>query len=118
VPYYKETRIGGVNTVRGWPQGFSQGTHALVGTVEYRPTLVSKQRLALPWIGHCDLTVGSVVFIDAGMTWSGPPAREHLLIGSGLGLRFFAPLVDAIRIDYAWNRDLEGRWQIESGVKL
>jgi outer membrane protein insertion porin family len=118
MPEYKEVRVGGVNTVRGYAQGISHGLHSLVGTIEYRVPLVSKRSYDLPRIGHCDLSAATALFVDAGMTWSDSPFEEHLLFGVGVGSRLFVPFTDVIRLDYAWNRDLEGRWQFETNVKL
>lgn len=118
IPEYKEVRVGGVNTVRGYAQGISHGLHSLVGTIEYRVPLVRKRSFDLTRIGHCDLSAATALFADAGMTWSDTPFEEHLLFGFGVGGRLFIPFAEVIRLDYAWNRDLEGRWQIETNVKL
>lgn len=118
MPEYLELRVGGVNTIRGWPQGVSQGIHSVVGTVEYRIPLVEKQQLPLPYFGLCDFSVASALFADAGMTWSQRPSQEHFLTGFGLGIRIFVPFADVIRLDYAWNSEFDGRWQIEKDVKL
>jgi len=118
VPGYRKVRIGGGNTVRGWPEAHSSGIHSLVGTIEYRTPVLAEWRYNLPRRQQLDFSVVSHLFIDAGMAWSDSPFEERPLIGFGLGLRLLVPYRDAIRIDYAWDSHLRGRLHVAKGIKI
>ncbi len=80
---YEETSaVGGVNAVRGVPQGRYYGGAKLFGNVEARSDLFGFRLRGKP------MKLGIATFLDAGRTWTELLERHPDLDGTGLGLKY------------------------------
>lgn len=92
VPPSRRIRVGGVNTLRGYPEEWFVTDGALIGTAELRYIAGSRSRLFM--------------FLDAGMlegNWHEPDGVDMPLLGYGLGLTTESR-VGIIRIEVASAR--------------
>ncbi len=118
--------VGGLYSVRGYPQSAAVGDDVYLGTAEYRlhiPRLFPLQRvpLEIPWIGEFlwapqqpygrtdwDLILRG--FIDAAYTNQNPPGgnfqipgeSDQFLLGAGVGLELQLMNNLRARVDSAW----------------
>lgn len=114
VPLYKRIHLGGSETVRGWASRSFQGDNSLIAGVEYRFDLARRRVPFGPGGQLVDQGFGGAFFADTGAVWEQgeSPTDAGLHSGFGLGLRIFAPFVEVVRLDYAWNTRGDGRWEI------
>ena len=90
--------LGGLDSIRGLPDGALYGTHATWANAELRHLFLKSKYL---WLQ-------SATFVDAGgagETWR--DASRDVRATAGFGLRFAVPQVYRLllRIDYAWSID-------------
>lgn len=114
LPPYEAFSLGGTDSVRGYDAGdVGSGRAFLLGTVEYRFPIFS--------------IIGGVLFLDVGTdlgTGSDVPGEPAVIrdkpgtgVGYGLGVRVQSPL-GAIRIDYGFNDDGDGRLHFGIGERF
>lgn len=101
--------LGGLDSIRGLPDGAIYGTHAAYGSLEVRQLSYKSKYL---WIQ-------SVAFGDtgaAGETWD--VAADDVRSTAGLGVRFAVPQIYRMifRFDYAWALDGSGVQGITAGM--
>lgn len=101
--------LGGLESIRGLPDGYLQGTRAVYASIEVRRILLRLPRL---WIQ-------SVLFTDAGA--AGDPGSDSLFgskASAGAGVRFSIPQVNRMvfRLDYAWSLDGSGLKGLTAGM--
>lgn len=125
--------VGGLYTVRGYPESLTAGDTALIGSVEYRlhvPRLFGIQSAPDDLFGHpfrfapqyvygqpdWDLTLHG--FLDVGFTTASDPLffeTEETLIGAGIGIGLQFKRNVTARVDWAFAlRDVEVP-RVESG---
>ena len=118
--------VGGLYSVRGYPQSTAVGDDVYLGTAEYRlhiPRLlpINRQPLKLPWIGDFriapqqpygqadwDLIVRG--FVDAAYTNQYEPDNnvqipgetDQFLLGAGIGIELQIKNYLRVRVDSAW----------------
>ena len=109
LPSYCRYYLGGTETVRGLPGNYDRGNRILLLMSEYRVDIIPPIRI----LKHFDLGLGGTLFAESGSTWNGGESVLHARFHSsyGLGVRFLVPMVDVLRLDYAWT--LEGHSEIE-----
>lgn len=96
VPFFEQTFVGGLGSLRGYENQRFWGKQSLTSTVEYRFPIQSNFSL--------------VAFTDYGSAWGGYPGISNFSqssspdfhLGYGLGISFRTP-VGPIRIDFAFN---------------
>ena len=96
VPFFEQTFIGGLGSLRGYDNQRFWGKQSFISTVEYRHPIRDNFSL--------------VAFADAGSAWGGYPGIQSFSqtsspdfhLGYGLGISFRTP-VGPIRIDFAFN---------------
>ena len=101
VPTYLRQNLGGVNTLRGYPQGQFGGESRWIGWAEERIPLLGRRTFRA--LGrNLDVALDLAFFADIGAIWD----RNALLDGdvrgrwgAGGGLRMIVPWVDLARID-------------------
>jgi outer membrane protein insertion porin family len=121
IPLYERFHLGGTETVRGWDWNSFQGDNSAIASAEYRFDLARRRIVyGAARSGYVDQGLGGAFFVDTGAVWDvGQEARATVFHpGFGLGLRIFVPLVQVVRLDYAWNRHGQGRWQVNLYPKL
>lgn len=118
--------VGGLYSVRGYPQSTAVGDDVYLGSAEYRlhiPRLFPIQREALhiPWIGdflwapqqpygRADWDLILRAFVDAAYTNQNAPSAnvqipgesDQFLIGAGIGLELQLMKKLRVRVDSAW----------------
>ena len=117
--------VGGLYSVRGYPQSTATGDDVYIGTLEYRlhiPRILPIRRtpVRVPWVGdfhftrqqpygRADWDLIIRLFADAGYTQQnfsdsnfGLPEVNQFLAGAGLGAELTIKSYLRVRIDYAW----------------
>lgn len=119
IPQYEQT-LGGLYTVRGYPESVVVGDSAILGNIEYRYHIPR----GLPWdsqpgtlfnepfrwapqypYGRADWDLMLRAFVDAGATFISDPRSfesEQTLIGTGVGLEFQYKTNVVIRVDWGF----------------
>lgn len=107
---YNQYFLGGLDSVRGFPDGIVHGTHAAWTNLEARYTPESL-RFKYLWIS----TIGFVDAGGAGATFAA--ARETAVAAGGGGLRFAVPQIYRMmfRLDYAAALDGSGKSGLAAG---
>ncbi len=101
--------LGGLESIRGLPDGAIYGTHAAFANAEVRHLFAKFDYL---WLQ-------SVAFLDAGSAGPGwTEAGKALRSSAGLGLRLAVPQIYRLifRLDYAWSTDGSGTHGITAGM--
>lgn len=90
--------LGGLDSIRGMPDGGIYGSRAAFGNIELRHVSFKTKYLWLQSVGFADLG-------GAGMDWL--KVTKDVRVATGLGLRFAIPQIYRMifRIDYAWTLD-------------
>lgn len=102
----QQYRLGGMNDLRGYPEGFQTGNKSVVFTAEYRH-FFDKSPYQL-------LRTGAVIFADAGTAW-GDDSDPDIIKNVGIGLRLVPTRSSSgkvIHIDMAVP--LDGNGEIDS----
>jgi hemolysin activation/secretion protein len=132
--------IGGLFSVRGYPQSEATGDTVLIGSLEYRYYLarslpISRKPVRLPFLGSVRVTPQQVygradwdlmlrAFADAGRSFRnrraqplGPSERDETLVGAGVGIEL--QLGSQLRARLDWARSLKavgaGAGRVDSG---
>ena len=115
--------IGGMYSVRGFPQGIAVGDSVYIGSAEYRFHLprslpISRKPIKLPWVGDFRLAPQQVYgrpdwdlifsgFVDAGKSVRNNPELasgtelNQFLVGAGAGIEFVYKGNLTVRVDWA-----------------
>ena len=115
--------IGGLYSVRGFPQGVAVGDTVYIGSAEYRFHLprslpISRKPVKLPWVGDFRVAPQQVYgrpdwdlifrgFIDAGKSIRNNPQLasgtelNQFLVGAGAGVEFVYKGNLTVRVDWA-----------------
>jgi hypothetical protein len=115
--------IGGLYSVRGFPQGVAVGDTVYIGSAEYRFHLprslpISRKPVRLPWVGDFRVAPQQVYgrpdwdlifrgFIDAGKSIRNNPQLasgtelDQFLVGAGAGIEFVYKGNLTVRVDWA-----------------
>jgi len=107
VPVYMDYRIGGANSVRGYPVELGQelyGKNQMLGTAEYSYTLSPLRRWDI-WKLSFRLGFELTAFGDVGVVWSAPGElnMNRTRAGGGVGLRIIAAGSEMTRLDVGWS---------------
>lgn len=126
VPDYRRIFIGGAGTVRGQPDEFDQGNSLVLLAAEVRFPLLPRRRfqLPLPWvprsIKNFDLRVDGALFVDSGTAWE---SREDVGstkfgTGAGFGLRIFLPVLELVRLEFAFDESGNFSFYFREGNRI
>jgi len=104
VPIHQDFHIGGSNTVRGWPVDARHGKNQLLGTAEWRTTLMEPKAGSFKGM-TAFLGIQVALFADVGIAWDHAPefGTRNVIGGVGVGLRLLVPFVNMIRLDFAYG---------------
>ena len=108
VPVYREYRIGGTNTVRGFDDNARTGKNKFLNTIEYRYELVPPKTFQVFNFGFY-LGLQLAGFADLGTAWT--PASDftrNMIAGGGFGLRILMPFLDTVRVDFGFGQSGTG----------
>ncbi len=109
VPEYRQVRLGGSSTIRGYADGAVEGDHGAFGSIEWRFDLAPPVSRGLWLIENVDVGVSGALFADAGATWgraedggaADPLTWSDVATSFGAGLRLLVPWVEVVRADLA-----------------
>ena len=105
VPTYLRQNLGGVNTLRGYPQGRFGGESRWIGWAEERLPLLDRRTFRA--LGRTlDFALDAALFVDVGAIWDGNALLRGDVRGrwgAGAGFRMIVPWVDLVRIDVGTN---------------
>ena len=109
VPEYRQVRLGGSSTIRGYADGAVEGDHGAFGSIEWRFDLAPPVSRDLWLIENVDVGVSGALFADAGATWgrtenggaADPLTWSDVATSFGAGLRLLVPWVEVVRADLA-----------------
>jgi outer membrane protein insertion porin family len=118
VPIYLDYRLGGANSVRGYPLETGEqlyGKNQMLGTAEYSITLLPLRRWDFAFLSF---RVGAelALFGDVGVVWNEPGELNSRRTrgGFGAGLRLLEPGNEMVRFDAAWSPD--GGFEFHLGI--
>jgi outer membrane protein assembly factor BamA len=125
VPTYRQVRLGGASTLRGYPDGALEGDHGLLASAEWRIDLVAPRSHDLWLVDNIDLGLAAGVFADAGATWGrgatgspDPLTWSDVRTSGGVGLRFLVPWVEVARLDLAITESGRVGLAVGQGMKF
>ncbi len=119
-PGYFDVGLGGAGTVRGYADGKFIGSHRWYQSVEWRYTVLPRKVFRLPILGHVDVVLNIVLFIDGGIVWD---RREEFQLerfhgGTGFGVRLYSPYQDVIRFDFGFNERGDVFPYLNTGIRF
>jgi hemolysin activation/secretion protein len=133
IPQYQQV-VGGLYSVRGYPQSVVAGDSVVIGTVEYRyhlpralpvqpqprelfgrPFRVAPQRV----YGRPDWDLVLRAFVDVGQTWINDPLffeEEETLVGTGVGFEVQVGQHINARLDWGFALEATDAQNVSSGA--
>ncbi len=110
IPFYQREHLGGSTSLRGFDFGAFAGNESVSGTVELRIPIgfsrdipIEDALLGLVLFGFVD---GGRASLDSGDIETTNGAGAAILLGN----------VGAIRADYGWRENGDGRWNVDVGL--
>ncbi len=114
VPLLLLQHLGGEGSIRGYDFGVLSGENSLITTVEARfPINFEDPRAADNPLMLADFHL----FVDSGSCWIGTDGFDTDLLhsGFGCGVNLMPGEHGLISIDYAWQIETNGMWQVNAG---
>jgi outer membrane protein assembly factor BamA len=98
--------LGGSNSIRGWPLNSRRGNNSVIGTIEYRLDLMEKRSIKKGF----DLGISGILFYDIGYSYNNLNKFSDTkpISSAGVGIRFYVPMVDEVRLSYGFRTDGSG----------
>ncbi len=120
LPSYAKVHLGGINTLRGFKRGEFRGENYAYTSMEYRFPLIDKQIFHFPILKYVDITIGGVLFFDAGMVWNNNDdlTKQTIHYSYGCGLRAYVPIVSVIRGEVGITENADVRFDGDSHIKF
>jgi outer membrane protein assembly factor BamA len=124
IPIYRDNYIGFSERIRGYFFDVYQGNHIHTANIELRfPILPIRyftfDSILLPdnYSKNLKFGINAAIFVDTGIAWSKSweYAIKNFRTGFGAGLHFRVPYVEVVRLDYGFNKDLDGQIIFEIG---
>ena len=74
--------------------------------------------IPVQYSSNLKLGLNAGIFVDSGIVWNNPEeySINNFHTGFGFGLHLLLPYVEVFRVDYGFNRDLEGQFILEVGI--
>jgi outer membrane protein insertion porin family len=119
-PGYSYLTLGGAGSLRGQPVGRFKGYHRWFQTVEWRYLFLPRVVFSPPIIHEFDMALGLVTFADTGIVWNGSDDfdLENFHGTGGVGLRFYSPVQDVIRLDFGFDLHGNYRFHTATGIRF
>jgi len=120
LPSFFEMGIGGTYDLRGFPENDRKGRAKVQGTLQLRRSIYGPRVFDLPYIGHFDLAMNAIVFIDnAGlMDCISEISDSRYETTGGVGIEVLSPIQDMVRIELAGDREGNPAFYISSGTRF
>ena len=125
LPIYDRIFIGYAERIRGYFNRVMSAENLLLHNLEIRFNLlpihyfsVQNQKLLSSFAENLRFGIGVSLFVDSGIVWdrASQLALKRYFTGYGVGLHFFLPYVQLLRLNYARNDRGAAEWIIEGGV--
>jgi outer membrane protein assembly factor BamA len=119
-PEYIRFGMGGAGTLRGQAAGRFEGNHRWIQSFETRITPFSTWIFSVPYAKVVDVTVSTVLFVDAGIVWDNDATFHYNQweFGYGAGLRIFSPFQDVVEISLGFSPDGDTHFYFRTGVNF
>jgi len=119
-PEFSTVGLGGGRSLRGYPERRFIGHHRWFGTLEWRYMYLPRKVFHLPFVKQVDIGVGFVAFVDSGIAWYGESDFDvdRLHGTGGLGIRFYSPIRDVLRLDFGISPQGEARFNAGTGIRF
>jgi len=119
-PEYIRFGMGGAGTLRGHAAGRFAGNHRWLQSFETRITPFSTWVFSVPYAKVVDVTVSTVLFVDAGIVWDNDVTFDvnRWEYGYGVGLRIFSPFQDVVEISLGFNPDGHTHFYFRTGINF
>jgi outer membrane protein assembly factor BamA len=127
VPVYRLNYIGFGERIRGHFYTVWEGKNVQVGNLALRFPIIPIRYITmnLPMIPvqystNLKLGLNAGIFVDSGIVWDNSKEYgiKNFHTGFGFGLHLLLPYVEVFRVDYGFNRDLEGQFILEVGISF
>lgn len=105
LPYYKEFIASNTSHLKSYEYGDLRGNRLIVGSLEYRVPVWKEKMVVL----------GGITFGDA---WNTNDRKSDIKTELVLGTKFNLLNMGNIRVDYAYNKEKEGKFQISMQNKF
>lgn len=105
LPYYKEFIASNTSHLKSYEYGDLRGNRLVVGSLEYRVPIWKEKMVVL----------GGITFGDA---WNTDNRKSDIKTELVLGTKFNLLNMGNIRVDYAYNKEKEGKFQISMQNKF
>ena len=118
VPYYRHLYLGYSERIRGYFYEEFEGDNRFVGSAELRFPIrkityhsIFQDTPFADYYRNLKFGISGGVFMDVGEVWYRQDGftSQNLLKGFGLGLFFHLPYVDLLRLEYAFDENLNGQ---------
>lgn len=125
LPVYDKVYFGYNERIRGYFFDVVEGKHCLSGNIELRFPLMKLKYFTFPTSVLPDFItkdlffgINGGVFFDSGIVWHKRTefTQDNFLSGFGAGLHIRLPYVEVLRIDAAFNENLEHQYIVEIGM--
>ncbi len=119
-PSYSNLQLGGTGSLRGYPSGRFEGNHRWYQSVEWRYQLLPRMVFELPIIHEFDVGLGLVTFMDTGIVWNGSEdfGIDQFHGTGGVGLSFFSPIQDVVRLEFGFSAHGDYRVHMATGIRF
>jgi outer membrane protein assembly factor BamA len=125
IPIYRLNYIGFNERIRGHFYDVREGKHVQVASLALRFPIIPIHYLSFvfpgipnPYLKNLKIGLNGGFFIDSGIVWgrSHEYGWNNFKTGFGFGLHLRMPYVEVFRIDYAFDRQLDGQFIAEIGI--
>ncbi len=119
-PEFSTVGLGGGRSLRGYPERRFIGHHRWFGTIEWRYMYLPRKVFRLPFVKQVDIGLGFVTFVDGGIAWNGADDfdLDKLHGTGGVGIRFYSPIRDVLRLDFGMGLQGEARFNAGTGIRF
>jgi outer membrane protein assembly factor BamA len=127
VPFYDFSYLGYGERIRGYFDNIREGHHTYKASLEFFYPIIKEMNISFDWIPiipdellHYRVGLYTQLFTDTGATKlrERPISISDFDTGFGLGLTLLILPYDQLRIEYAFNENLEGEFIIDLGVSF
>ncbi len=120
VPEFSLVKLGGAGSLRGHPDARFSGFHRWFQTIEWRYLYLPRKVFHVPLVKQFDVSLVFVTFVDGGIAWRHASEfdKENFHGTAGVGIRFYSPLRDVVRLDFGSNTRGDARFHFETGIRF
>jgi len=119
-PDYSYIRLGGPESLRGYPINRFKGHHRWYSSIEWRYQFIPRTVFAFPIIHEFDIAMGFVTFVDSGIVWNGSEdfTLDMFHGTSGVGIDLYSPIQDVVRFEYGFSVHGAQLFHVSSGIRF